>query len=322
MTTRTFKVQLSEEQRSSTFKLVTAPEPEALQEFIQFCSAHAQKKVDFLTYNRIGSGACGSVYAIGLDYVVKANDGWYSGDGNTRDGQILEQLQGVPMIPTIYAYSEDNRYMLIQRIKGETIDRFTDYDSRLAQTLKDTHLEFNQTEWLKQSELFYEKAFERGYAPHDLHSENVMIDSQGRLWVIDVGLFRNPTRYSRKGERMTDQHIIRVNSILTGESPDWDLVGCPADNDTQPSAYEKQRNLFNLSSTTPDSLVFDTPIENYGRTNCQCDACKFNREVEAKEPVQELTEAQKQQLQDFVQEGKPVDFLDIVRVARPQVEPP
>jgi hypothetical protein len=136
----------------------------------------------------IAGGACGKVFALGEDYIVKINTfGWNS---RTRDGQILHELQGVPFIPKIYWYSDDNRFMIIQRIKGQTVH---DYRFRPKFTPKK---EWSQEAHEKACQEAFDMAMDRGWTMNDCHDSNTMIDEEGNFWVVDVGLFKDEDSWS------------------------------------------------------------------------------------------------------------------------------
>lgn len=128
----------------------------------------------------IAGGACGRVYDLGEGFIVKVNKfGWRT---DTPDGDILKDLQGIPMIPKLYWYSEDNRFIVVQKIDGVTTGNYWG--------------EFTfQARW--ELEVFNEMAEkvdsmiqERGWSLNDIHGGNCMIDRQGNFWIVDVGLFR------------------------------------------------------------------------------------------------------------------------------------
>lgn len=195
------------------FRVVNTPPAEVLQEFLAFTNHRATETVE-----RVGSGACGTVWGIFGDYVIKENGTGFMG-GGCEDGTILEALQGLPLVPTLYAYSTDNDYCLIQRIKGTTVSEFRTMPER------DQIKQFDKSEWFKKSELFYEQSQQRGWLPRDLHNENVMVDVEGKLWVVDFGLFSHQSEgRTASRDRSVDMHIISIEAILTGGAPDYDSL--------------------------------------------------------------------------------------------------
>lgn len=135
----------------------------------------------------LGEGSFGAVYAINDEIAVKVA---FDPDDKVEDGKVLEELQGLPYIVKLYAYSEDNRFTVMQRIHGQTILGF-------ASKPRFDIEEFNVTkESLRE---FYDKAKERGRTPWDCHGGNSMVDKDGNYWVVDLGFFRK----SRNGDLNT-----------------------------------------------------------------------------------------------------------------------
>lgn len=152
---------------------------------IAFESAKGEKsyemwaKVDAIL-DFIAGGHMGRVYDLG-DYVLKVNNPSRQKQYNNRDGYILEQLQGIPMIPTLYAYSEDNTFMVVQKIKGKTVREI--YEDGFTPSQWD----YNQQKKLLQEA--QEEMDKRGWVMADMHWGNSMIDENGNMWLVDVGLF-------------------------------------------------------------------------------------------------------------------------------------
>lgn len=144
-------------------------------------------------FDLIASGHCGKVYDFG-EYILKVAKPsvQYEFEKGTRDGTILHELQGIPTIPTLYAYSEGDRYMVIQKIKGETVTNLSWH-------------EFIPKNWNAEAQYaLLDKAKEeiekRGWVMADLHGENCMIDEEGNFWLVDVGLFhRQNERHFGRG---------------------------------------------------------------------------------------------------------------------------
>lgn len=139
----------------------------------------------------IAGGMFGKVYDLGDGMILKVNT---HQNTQARDGQIMHSLQGLPMIPKLYCYSTDNRYMVVQLIDGDTVSGFTHGRGFML----------NQPFDEKQADLYCETLFDEaksaGWFVNDIHNENVMIDKDGRLWVVDVGLFLNKHHYSNRAE--------------------------------------------------------------------------------------------------------------------------
>jgi hypothetical protein len=132
----------------------------------------------------IAGGACGRVYDLG-DYILKVNRSNGLAE-SCKDGQILADLQGLHFIPKLYWYSEDNRFMVVQKIDGQTTGDF-----RLSPDfLPKNDFKVDRQRWEEVMEKVYEEAKERGWVMNDIHSQNTMFDKDGRFWIVDVGLFR------------------------------------------------------------------------------------------------------------------------------------
>ncbi|KJE27939.1 hypothetical protein LG52_40 [Geobacillus kaustophilus] len=139
-------------------------------------------------YDELAQGTCGTVYAINEELVLKANDLVYSLK-DVNDHIVLESLQGLPFVPTLYAYTPDGKYLIIQRIKGLTLWELE---------LNNNPYQFNYEELKQQLKKFVAGCLERGWIPNDLHAGNVMACPQG-VYVVDYGYFRrcnNPARMS------------------------------------------------------------------------------------------------------------------------------
>jgi serine/threonine protein kinase len=153
----------------------------------------------------IAGGACGRVYDLGDGFIVKVNKfGWRT---DTPDGDILKDLQGIPFIPKLYWYSEDNRFIVVQKIDGVTTGNY------MGEFL--FHKELNFDKFKQTAEKVSEMIEERGWVLNDIHGGNCMIDKQGRFWIVDVGLFRKVDDFSwgsgladliGEGERIVHWH--------------------------------------------------------------------------------------------------------------------
>jgi hypothetical protein len=136
----------------------------------------------------LGSGHFGKVYDFSEEYVLKINNPNQMNYGgyNVRDGYIMEQLQGIAIIPQVFLYSVKNEFILIQKIKGKTCTELV--ESGEVKQFKDI-IDFH---WTK---TFIEKCAEeveaRGWKLADCHGSNCMIDENGKFYIVDVGLFDN-----------------------------------------------------------------------------------------------------------------------------------
>jgi len=127
-------------------------------------------------FRELGKGTCATVYAINDELVLKVNDKVES--ECVRDHQALKSLQGLPFVPTLYAYTTDGKYLIIERIKGHTL-----------LNPKNIKIRFNRNELRKQMEGFVDGCFQRGWIPYDIHEGNVMVSSRG-FYIVDFGFFR------------------------------------------------------------------------------------------------------------------------------------
>jgi hypothetical protein len=171
------------------------------------------EKVNSLLGSPFASGHFGNVYALGEDYILKIEKPEHKGDYVTRDGKILEDLQGIPMIPQIYAYDENNDYMVIQRIKGQTCGGYS----------RDPEFELPadfDIEWTKAMIKNTAKQIEeRGWQIADAHAGNCMIDHEGNFWIVDVGLFDNLKELEngkRPFGRSTLEAIRSLGAVMQG----------------------------------------------------------------------------------------------------------
>jgi tRNA A-37 threonylcarbamoyl transferase component Bud32 len=158
----------------------------------------------------IGKGCFGRVYDFSEDYVLKVNDPrQLGGVYNPRDGYIMEQLQGIAIIPQVYIYSENNQYILIQKIKGKNCRDIV--DSGIFDGLK----ELIDFKWTK---TFIEKCAEeveaRGWKLADCHGSNCMIDKDGKFYIVDVGLFDNLEECEEEWEFFGKSTDYAISSLL------------------------------------------------------------------------------------------------------------
>lgn len=144
---------------------------------------NAFEEVNKLLGDPFASGHFGNVYSLGEEYILKIEKPSTKGEYNTRDGRILEDLQGIPMIPQIYMYDTNNDYMVIQKIKGQTCGSYS------REPKFDLPKDFD-LEWTKQMiKKTAEQIEARGWVIGDAHAGNCMIDEEGNFWIVDVGLF-------------------------------------------------------------------------------------------------------------------------------------
>ena len=129
----------------------------------------------------ISGGVCGKIYDLGGDFILKINE--FSWNSNTYDGDILRDLQGIPLIPKVYWYSDDNRFIVIQKINGRTVRDY--FQSPFILKKQWVHAAFKEI-----AEKTVSMCLKRGWVVNDMHSGNCMIDYLGEFWIVDVGLFK------------------------------------------------------------------------------------------------------------------------------------
>jgi predicted Ser/Thr protein kinase len=123
----------------------------------------------------LGEGLSGKVYEF-ENYAVKV----FKEDFSENDDDImLKRLGGHPSFPRIH-YRED-RFMVVDKIAGPTLSQALKAGERLS----DRHFE--------QVEEAVEDCWRMGIIPDDLHLNNIMIGSDNRIKIIDVGRFFHTT---------------------------------------------------------------------------------------------------------------------------------
>lgn len=168
---------------------------------------NAFEEVNKLLGDPFASGHFGNVYSLGEEYILKIEKPSTKGEYNTRDGRILEDLQGVPMIPQIYMYDTNNDYMVIQKIKGQTCGSYS------REPKFELPSDFD-LEWTKQMiKKTAEQIEARGWVIGDAHAGNCMIDEEGNFWIVDVGLFDNKQELA-EGKRPFGRSTLEAISSL------------------------------------------------------------------------------------------------------------
>lgn len=169
--------------------------------------------VEKILGGELASGHFGIVYNFGEDYILKIEKPWAKGEYNTRDGLVLEQLQGIGIIPQIYMYDEDNNFMVIQKVKGQmcaTYARNPEFDLPSNFDIQWTK------QFIKHSAQEIEK---RGWRIGDAHAGNCMIDHEGNFYIVDVGLFDNLEEIKegiRPFGRSTDEAVLSLSLAYQG----------------------------------------------------------------------------------------------------------
>lgn len=179
----------------ATFKLVNEISVEAMAKMEQIISINEQDiPIPQYMFDRLGRGHCGGAWAISPDHVLKVNETHNRASINMErfvDGECLEALQGLPMTPKLYAYSDCKKYMVVERLYGmqtgeakRDIKQFTAKMgvSILPQT-------FDWKGYIDQIHEFTRGSIQRGWQPKDLHDENLMLTREGKVVIVDYGLF-------------------------------------------------------------------------------------------------------------------------------------
>lgn len=118
---------------------------------------------------QIGSGYSAQVFRY-KNYAIKAYE-----DEGFRDGEILEEFQDNDLFPKLYFYNDE--VMVTEYL--EIMDAY-DYFER------NVDIKVNASE-------IYDYCYDKGYIPYDIHDENVVVTSDDKLKIIDVGAFRKLT---------------------------------------------------------------------------------------------------------------------------------
>lgn len=194
---------------------IVNPLGEELFESIVEVIRKAEKGLDSIDnyYDELAQGTCGTVYAINEELVLKVNDLVYSLK-YVNDHIVLESLQGLPFVPTLYAYTPDGKYLIIQRIKGLTLCELG---------LNSNPYQFNYEELKQQFKEFVAGCLERGWIPNDLHAGNVMVCPQG-VYVVDYGFFKrcdNPARMNSYRRQSMECELGYLEEMLERVSADY-----------------------------------------------------------------------------------------------------
>ena len=167
-----------------TFHLVNDFPTDVKNKFLKVVNEYLMSNEDFSRVDNIlkfiGGGACGKVYDLGDGFVLKINHfEWYS---ESADGEILRDLQGIPFIPKLYCYSDDNRFMVVQKIDGMTTGSYR------GEYIINKRLDAEK--FTRYAKMVDQLIRERGWLMNDIHLGNCMFDRQGQFWIVDVGLFK------------------------------------------------------------------------------------------------------------------------------------
>lgn len=197
------------------FKSINEIPNEVIAKVVQLV-ALSEKEYDIpeYIYTKLGSGACGGVWELNDEFVLKINEENEFTLSDLQDGIVLEELQGLPLVPKLYAYSTNNKYIIIEKIHGLTCSFFTNERMARKHGVSLTS-SFNANEWVRKAEEFYCGALKRGWHPDDVHGGNMMINTKGEIVVIDFGLFK-PLKYVNPKADLTHElegMIDKINDV-------------------------------------------------------------------------------------------------------------
>jgi serine/threonine protein kinase len=142
--------------------------------------------------NLIGEGAFFKVYGISDDLVLKVSK-------SKRDGvTALLDLQGTPLIPKLYAYSQCRKYIVTQRIRGVNLFIYS-----LSSPF--CLIDFDKKLYERDVKKFFSVVIKKGWTPIDLHSGNLMVGVDGKVWIVDSESF---TKNGEKKNLINDKKEI------------------------------------------------------------------------------------------------------------------
>lgn len=141
---------------------------------------------------RLGHGRFYEVYKLDDLKVLK----FMHNEDTSHTFPSREVLNGIPMIPEIYEFSEKQNYYIMQYINGieigslgkkyQVIRFFSENFEIINYCIKN---KFDFHEYIEQVDLFFEGCISKGYFPRDLHHKNIMLDGQQKIWVVDLDQF-------------------------------------------------------------------------------------------------------------------------------------
>jgi len=104
---------------------------------------------------------------------------------SNEDYKVLEKLQNSPYFQTLYAY-KPNKYMVMEFVDGIPLNHL---DEELEKgTINLNVLEF-RNHYTKQIKEVLEFCKSKKIIPKDLHAGNIIVNENGDIKIIDVGLF-------------------------------------------------------------------------------------------------------------------------------------
>lgn len=162
------------------------------------------EKISILSddYSILGRGACGCVFNVS-GYAVKLNQ------DEGRDGRVLHELEGLPFIPKVYLYDDENSIIVTDIVDGLTIKDYKNGKGDFPLSFKKLDEQFEKIEQ------FIKDSANIGYLPNDLHFENIMIDKLSNVWIVDVGLFMEDFEFGIQSRYPTKEMRIAFDSLLS-----------------------------------------------------------------------------------------------------------
>jgi len=118
----------------------------------------------------LGTGSFSTVYEY-KNYAIK-----YFEEDDCIDGEILEKLQGCKFFPKLFFYISEE-LVVMEKVEGVMLSEF-DIKNIFYFEIKNVFeiLEF---------------CYNKKVIIDDIHEDNIMVDKNGNLKIIDVGLYKN-----------------------------------------------------------------------------------------------------------------------------------
>ncbi|MFA7745929.1 hypothetical protein [Salinicoccus roseus] len=141
----------------------------------------------------IGHGYAHTVYKINEDKVIKVSNGKHTANPSI----VLKELSGLPFIPELFEAHENDEWHITQYVDGYDIVTLLPFrytpplymKVELRRRYRHVVKNFDNDAFLGEVTKFFKQCLEKSWIPNDLHAENVMLDGQGKLWIIDIDQF-------------------------------------------------------------------------------------------------------------------------------------
>ncbi len=109
------------------------------------------------------------------DYAIKV---YRDNSSSKNDFEYLQKLQDIEFFPEVYMGVKD-KLCVMEYIQGDTLKvRLEDFEWSLSDDI------------VLDLDFVLNSVLEEGLVPYDVHEGNIMIDTNGRMKVIDVGNFQ------------------------------------------------------------------------------------------------------------------------------------